>query len=374
MYEYKVGLKAKAKFPVVWTYQGKAKAAGIEEMANEEIESRKALLRKQAQQLKSEDAQGIGKVNKAIEEEQQNPKKVPPKMTSKVSPKDKPDIPISQALEEDDNSKGISQNDFIPGGSFNIARQIFSSEIWLKPPLYLKVWIWIIGQANHADRTKNNRTYRRGELITIYEDIIKGIAYYFNRSHIMPTLKQVRIILQWLESEGMIILEPLRANDPTERLTRADPRADLKTRTRAYLGIRISVINYNTYQDLKSYKGRPQKGNQGIPSVQLGHNNKNGQVKNNIYGQNFLSFWKDYPNKAAKKKAFEMWQKLEDKKILPELPTLLGAIEKQEQAKERGRANNEFVPEWPHGATWLNGRRWEDEVDSEKEQDKSWDI
>ena len=85
-------------------------------MTNEEIEDRKALLRKRAQQLKSKDPQGIGKANKAIEQEQQNPEE--------VSPKDKVDIPISQVFREDKNSKGISGNEFIPGGSFNIARKI----------------------------------------------------------------------------------------------------------------------------------------------------------------------------------------------------------------------------------------------------------
>ncbi len=264
-------------------------------------------------------------------------------------------------------------NEYISGGEIIMARKIFKSKIWLKPPLYLKVWIWIIGQANHTDCTKNGLTYRRGEVITTYDQIIMQAAYYFNRQHIVPTLKQVRMILNWLETEGMIIVQPLCQNDLTERPTRADPRADLKTRTRACLGIRIIVINYDTYQDSKSYKGRPQKGNQGTPSVQLGHDNNYEELKNTIYGQNFLSFWKKYPHKAAKKNAHTAWQKLEDKKILPELPALLDAIEKQKEAKERARANNEFVPEWPHGATWLNGRRWEDEIEIDK-QDKSWDI
>lgn len=109
----------------------------------------------------------------------------------------------------------------------------------------------------------------------------------------------------------------------------------------------------------------------------IGHNNKNGIKKeDNIYGQNFLTFWKTYPKKAAKKTAYEKaWQKLEkteDMKAL--LPIMLDAIEKQKQAKERGKADGEFVPEWPYPGTWLNGKRWEDEVGAEKQCDKSWDI
>lgn len=257
-------------------------------------------------------------------------------------------------------------NELIPGGSFLIARKIFKSKIWLKHPFYLKIFLWVLGNTNYSDHQKHGYRYKRGELITTYDEIIKGAAYYFNRQHIIPTLKQVRIILQWLESEGMIIVEPLRANekikgtvspnDPTQRLTGADPRA----RTRAYLGIRIIVVNYNTYQASKSYKGR----DKGRPSVQLGHNTNKEQERNNIYAQNFLSFWKAYPNKVAKKKAQEAWWKVEKKEDMEALlPILLNAIEKQQQAKESNKAKGEFTPEWPHAATWLNGRRWEDEIE-----------
>ncbi|MBW1692181.1 MAG: hypothetical protein JRJ70_15820 [Deltaproteobacteria bacterium] len=227
-------------------------------------------------------------------------------------------------------------NEPIPGGHFFVARKIYRSKVWLKHPFYLKVWLWIIGNVSHTNHTKNGRKYKRGELITTYDEIIKGAAYYFNKQHIVPTLKQVRLILQWLEQEGMIVVEPIRSNDPTQRLTGADPRA----RTRAYLGIRIVVVNYDTYQDSKNYKGR----DKGRPSVQLGHDNNNGtRMGKNIYAQNFLSFYEAYPNHKAKKKAFEAWQKLErveDMNTL--LPVLLEAIAKQKQARESAKANGEL--------------------------------
>lgn len=51
------------------------------------------------------------------------------------------------------------------------------------------------------------------------------------------------------------------------------------------------------------------------------------------------------------------------------LPTILNAIAKQKQAKETAKANGEFFPEWLYPATWLNGRRWEDEVIVKKRWD-----
>ena len=242
----------------------------------------------------------------------------------------------------------------IPGGSFLIARKIFKSKIWLKPPFYLKTFLWIFGNANYSDRQKHGYSYKRGELITTYDEIIKGVSYYHNRHHTLPTLKQIRRILEWLETEVMIIVQPLRNNELG--LTRADPRAQ----TRAYVGIRIIVVNYDTYQDIKNYKGR----HKGRPSAQQGHNTNKEQERNNIYAQNFLSFYKAYPNRVAKKKAYEAWQKLEKKEDMEALlPALLNAIEKQQQAKETLKAKGEFVSNWPYPATWLNGKRWEDEIE-----------
>ena len=176
-------------------------------------------------------------------------------------------------------------------GSFMVARKLFGSEIWLKDPLYLKVWIWIIGEANHKDVEKNGRYYKRGELVTTYNEIIKAASYYHNRSHIIPTLKKIRVILKWLQKEGMILVKPLKSG---LGLTRADPTA----RTRAYLGIKIIVINYNTYQNQKNYKGR----DKGRPSVQQGHNNNN-EYNNNT--PDFFSLKKRYANQNLIDDAFQ---------------------------------------------------------------------
>jgi uncharacterized phage protein (TIGR02220 family) len=166
----------------------------------------------------------------------------------------------------------------IPGGNFSIARKMFESKIWIKSPLYLKLWIFLLGCANHTDREKNGIVYKRGELVTTYDKIIQGLTYYHNRKHIIPTLKHVRIILKWLQSERMIIVAPLQI----ERPTGADPTAH----TRAYIGIKISILNYDTYQSDINYKGR----HKDRPSVQLGHNNNNEEECINKYSLKILSY------------------------------------------------------------------------------------
>lgn len=72
----------------------------------------------------------------------------------------------------------------------------------------------------------------------------------------------------------------------------------------------------------------------------------------------FDRFWKLYPRKTAKQDARKAWAKL---KVTDELFTLItdglaGQVVCQAWTKDGGA----FIP---HPATWLNGRRWEDEVD-----------
>jgi len=101
--------------------------------------------------------------------------------------------------------------------------------------------------------------------VTTYDEIIKAAGYYFKRQYVFPTIKQIRNILQWLEAEGMIQVQPIRKNE----LPRG---ADVGAETRAYVGLKIIVIKYDTYQNYESYKGR----GKGRPFFPEGHNNNNG--------------------------------------------------------------------------------------------------
>jgi hypothetical protein len=50
------------------------------------------------------------------------------------------------------------------------------------------------------------------------------------------------------------------------------------------------------------------------------------------------------------------------------IPLLLPAIQAQAKEKLRKKYNREFVPEWPNLQTWINQRRWEEEVEQPKQQ------
>lgn len=80
----------------------------------------------------------------------------------------------------------------------------------------------------------------------------------------------------------------------------------------------------------------------------------------------FAEFWSAYPLKKARAKAESAWAKL----TAEEAALCKGAILAQIAANHfRGKDGQDYVP---HGATWLNGRRWEDEIAQASEEKPAW--
>lgn len=71
----------------------------------------------------------------------------------------------------------------------------------------------------------------------------------------------------------------------------------------------------------------------------------------------FESFWKQYPNKKAKADAMKAWKKIKPAASL--LAKILASLEVAKSSDGWKKDGGRFVP---HPATWLNGRRWEDEA------------
>jgi hypothetical protein len=71
------------------------------------------------------------------------------------------------------------------------------------------------------------------------------------------------------------------------------------------------------------------------------------------YSDYFLKFWKAYPSKKAKEAAWKAFKKLKMNDDF--LAILIKAINHQGLPN----MNIQFVP---HASTWLNGKRWEDEI------------
>ena len=70
----------------------------------------------------------------------------------------------------------------------------------------------------------------------------------------------------------------------------------------------------------------------------------------------FNLFWDAYPKKESKKDAWEAWKRLNPSQEI--LAAILAGIGR---AKTGDQWQRSIIP---HPATWLNGKRWEDEIDT----------
>lgn len=72
----------------------------------------------------------------------------------------------------------------------------------------------------------------------------------------------------------------------------------------------------------------------------------------------FSDFWAKYPRKVAKKDAEKAWRQVDPS----EHQKILSAIEKQRRSEQWKKSAGQFVP---YPASWLNGERWNDELDGD---------
>lgn len=125
------------------------------------------------------------------------------------------------------------------GGYIMIDRGIVESEIWNKPPLYIKVWLLLIIKAQHADY----KGLRRGQLRITIDEIREACAWRVGWRKEKPTEKQIRDILQWLRN-------------PHDGQHEGKDEGQMVVTRRGTHGTLVTICNYNVYQDPQLYEGR----------------------------------------------------------------------------------------------------------------------
>ena len=80
-------------------------------------------------------------------------------------------------------------------------------------------------------------------------------------------------------------------------------------------------------------------------------------TKPKTLSSNFDQFWQFYPKKQGKKDAQKAWHKISPDEELTR--TILTALETQKGSDQWKKNGGQYIP---LPATWVNGRRWEDEM------------
>lgn len=154
----------------------------------------------------------------------------------------------------------------IPGGYIIISRKIIESEIWEKPPLYAKVWLYLLTRAQHSDYKK----LKRGQLVTSIPEIMEACSWKVGYRKEVPSKDQIFQVINWLRKVN-------------EAVDEAETKATMITTTKATHGLLINIENYNFYQSSKNYESNDEADNEKVTKAtreQRQPDNINKNVKN----------------------------------------------------------------------------------------------
>lgn len=160
----------------------------------------------------------------------------------------------------------------IPGGYILLSRRILGSAIWSKPPLYLKIWVYLLTQAQHQEF----KGLKRGQLWTSIPEIQEAMAYKVGFRTEKPTKKQVWGVLEWLRSPTEA--SPTRFPDEgTATVTMTEP---MIVTTKVTHGLLVNIVNYDFYQDSKNYERNVERNDEGTTKERRGERQGNNIYKN----------------------------------------------------------------------------------------------
>lgn len=126
-------------------------------------------------------------------------------------------------------------------GYIKLSRKSIQSDIWDKPPLFWKIWCYLLLKASHKD----TNLLKKGELLVTISELQEVGSYYIGYRKITPTVKQIRVILDFLRNPDEGLTKDLR-KDATNDIAKGAMIVTTKV-TNATL---INIVNYSTYQGI----------------------------------------------------------------------------------------------------------------------------
>jgi hypothetical protein len=149
----------------------------------------------------------------------------------------------------------VESREQIPGGFILLARMALESDFMDKPPLWAKLWFWMLMKASFRE----NKKLQRGQFFTNVNEMREAMSYHVGYRVVRPTAKEIR--------------------RPYEGFTKGEMIGSTKVKD----GVVITILNYEKYQDPKNYEGRNRGRSEKHTNGQTGANlliGKNGKNDN----------------------------------------------------------------------------------------------
>lgn len=228
----------------------------------------------------------------------------------------------------------------IPGGYILLSRKIIESEIFKKPPLYLKVWIYLLSSAQHSAY----KGLERGQLYTSIPEIQEACSYMIGYRKKTPTKDQIYNILEWLRK---------RCESNCEH----DTNTTMITTTKATHGLLVNIDKYSLYQDAKNYESNAEHDNEKVTNTlreqrQPDNINKNVKnVKNDKKGKEKNTKKETYfPNDEKLNQAFldfmEMRKKIKAPMTERAITMMINKINKHDNDTAIQMLENSIINNW----------------------------
>jgi hypothetical protein len=229
-------------------------------------------------------------------------------------------------------------------GWIKLYRKLIDSNLWLAEPFTRgQAWVDMIALANHDDgyiRVRGIRIdIRRGQLA--WSELSLAARWKWSRNKVRKWLEELEKKEQQIEQQK-------------NRVTTL-----------------ISIVNYESYQGqgttdetTEGTTERQQKVQQKVHKQEV---KKEKKKRNNTLLSRFDEFWKAYPKKKAIADAEKAWMKINQENGL--VDAILRAIAAQTKSEDWTRDRGKWIP---LPASWLNGRRWEDDTETKKPTESLW--
>lgn len=222
---------------------------------------------------------------------------------------------------------------------------------WYTEANTMRLFVHLLLTVNHAPKQWQGIAVERGQRVASYGKLAAETGM---------SVKEVRTALNHLKKTGEV------AHKATSKF-----------------GL-FTVVNYDQYQTVDTQEGSrgagngQSKGSQGAGNgQQLNNENNENNEKNPPYPPKgttkadwpgFADFYSCYPKHTGKQAALKAWNKLKPDPQLQQL--IIQAVEKQKQSQQWTKDSGQFIP---LPATWLNGQRWEDELEVKQSEPNHYD-
>lgn len=215
-----------------------------------------------------------------------------------------------------------------------------SSWEWFDDKNTVYVYLWLMLRAAWGATRYHGIELKRGQVVTTYPEISDKCGV---------TVRQARTILDRLKSTG---------------------KATVKTTSKFSI---ITMLEYDCGNKSDSLNGsqmtdkrQTARQSNDSPTLLL-TNNQTTNIQTTRapregerLEKSFNEFWSAYPKKTAKAQALKAWQKIKPDDEL--VQKILSALERHKRSAQWLKDNGQYIP---YPASWLNGKRWEDELQEE---------